>query len=71
MIEKYQHDINGISIYIDDYQQDNNILKGRKQDSVIKFMIMNRKTAERLYNIFLIKERIKKIEKIKNIIHII
>lgn len=71
MIEKYQHDINGISSYIDDYQQDNNILKGRKQDSVIKFMIMNRKTAERLYNIFIIKERIKKIEKIKNIIHII
>lgn len=68
MVERFNHDINGIPIYINEYQEDNNILKGRKQDSVTEFMVMNRKTAERLYNIFIIKERNEKIKKLKNMI---
>lgn len=68
MVERFNHDINGIPIYINEYQEDNNILKGRKQDSVTEFMVMNRKTAERWYNIFIIKERNEKIKKLKNMI---
>ncbi|MCK9445995.1 hypothetical protein M0Q50_03785 [bacterium] len=43
MIEKANFIYNNMNVYIDEYQTDNNILVGRKQDSHIKFMICNKK----------------------------
>lgn len=70
MVELFKHKIDGINIYIDEYQEDNKILKGRKDGvSEHTFMIMNKKTAELLYSIFIIKERKEKIMNIRNKIY--
>lgn len=67
MIELFQHKIEGINVYIDEYQDDYKILKGMKQGNPeYTYMIMNRKTAELLYNSFIIKQRKDKILKLKN-----
>lgn len=50
MIDKENYTQNGISVYIDEYQTDNNILIGTKGGSD-KYIICNKKTSNMLKNI--------------------
>ena len=56
--------MNNIHIYVDSLMEDNKILKGRKQDSDNYFLVVNEKTANLVYKVFLKKERKEKLNKI-------
>lgn len=49
MIDKENYTFNGINVYVDEYQTDNNILIGRKGGD--KHIICNTKTSNILKNI--------------------
>jgi hypothetical protein len=59
---------NNITVYVDEYQDDNSALRGRKQDSDKEFLIVSPKVARLLNSAFLKKERKKKLEHLKNVI---
>jgi len=57
-------DIDGIPIYIDEHMEEDKILKGRKQGSVITFLVVNPKTGNRLYEQYKHRQREKKLKRI-------
>ena len=57
-------DIDGIPIYIDEHMEDGKILKGRKQDSVKTFLVVNPKTGNKLYEQYKHRQRKEKLKRI-------
>ena len=59
--------INGIPLYVDEYLEDNKLLKGRKGNSSNQFIVVNSRTAEKLLKGILIEKRKKKLNILNNV----
>jgi len=62
MVEKTNFIYNNMNVYIDEYQEDNKMLVGRKQGSDEKFMICNKKTVNILERQIIYELRKKKLD---------
>jgi hypothetical protein len=58
---------NSFAIYVDEYCEENTILKGHKQDSDQEWFVVSPKVAKILRDKFLREERKKKLENLKNV----
>lgn len=56
-----------ITVYVDELQEENTVLRGRKQGSDKDFLIVSPKVSKILYKEFLKKERKEKLECLKNV----
>jgi len=65
MIE-YKGTYKNINYYIDDYQEDNKLLKGRKEGSGQELVIGNLKTINLIFDAFKKEQRLEKLKRILN-----